>query len=368
MAPNESLPIDVIQSVESLWGTPLQPAGCPACKKAFLIEAARIGNLCPNCAAGNLKLQPALLRREAPELLVPFRKGRAEIQPILASFVKGIWLKPKDFNIQNLLNRVVPVFWPMWLVDCALKGEWQAEAGFDYQVKSSQEFFRDNAWRSRDVVETRVRWEPRLGQINREYENIAVPAPDDYQALIRATGEYDRSQAAPYQANRLGHAVLLVPDLQPENVWPTAQSNLNKAAAQECQRAASAQHLRNFSISANYRNLNWTQILLPMYMTYYKDDEGHPQIVRLNGLTGSIAGPRLASQRKGWIWAGISLGAGLALFLLGLLGFALSPLFPPASILAVVLITLAFIASIFAILPVVWPWQWNRNQKNQNSK
>ncbi len=363
MSSSELLPPEVSQTVEALWGIQLQPAGCPVCNRAFLIESARTGSPCPNCAAGKLESQPALLRREAPELLVPFRKGRAEVQPVIEGFVKPVWLKPKDFNTQSLLSRVVPVYWPMWLVDCDINGHWQAEAGFDYQVKSSQEFFKNSSWQSRDIVETRVRWEPCLGQIERHYENIAAPAMNDHQALINAVGEYDRTQAGSYQSEMLGHAVLLVPDLLPENAWPIAQSNLNKAAAQECQQAASAQHLRNFSIHANYSKLNWTQILYPMYLTYYLDDDGHPQVIRFNGQTGAISGPRMASQRKGWTWALISLGVGLGLFLLGLLGFALSPIFPPASVIAVLLITLAFITAVFAILPVVWPWQWNRNQK-----
>jgi hypothetical protein len=36
-----------------------------------------------------------------------------------------------------------------------------------------------------------------------------------------------------------------------------------------------------------------------MYTTHYTDDEGNPQVLVVNGETGAIHGPRLASRQRG---------------------------------------------------------------------
>ena len=94
------------------------------------------------------------------------------------------------------------------------------------------------------------------------------------------------------------------------------------------------------------------------------DDDGQPQFVYINPQTGTIGGLRLASQRKGWRWAGISLGLALLALVIGLVSFAASPVLPPLSLLGFLACAAALALGIFAIIPAVWPWQWNRQQRS----
>lgn len=355
-------PSQLIAATDSVWSATLQPAGCPVCHQVYLLEAARLGQTCPACARGKLASQPALLRPEAPELLAPFRYTLANLRPSLEKFVNAVWLRPADFETEQLLQRAVPLYWPRWLVDSEIAGAWQAEAGFDYQVKSSQESYGNSGWQTREVVETRIRWEPRAGQITRTYENVAAPALSDEARLLRRAGQYQLAQAAAYQPEQLQGACIRVPDLPPESAWPLAQTQLEAAAATECQQAAGAQHLRNFSLRAEYHNLHWTQLLLPLYVTWYTADDGQPQLLYLNGQTGAIGGMRLASQKKGWQWAGALLATAAVVLILALLLAALGLVFPPSLVLGVILGIVALLIACAAILPAAWPWQWNRTQ------
>ena len=355
----------IIEAVESAWDGTLQPAGCRNCGQVFLVESPRIGQICPNCAQGKLESQPALLRTEPPELVIPFEKKRPEVQAILVNFVNEVWLRPDDLKAERLLERVVPVYWPMWLVDSDVRGNWKAEIGYDYQVKSSQESYASGGWHSRDVIETRIRWEPRLGKLERHYDNISAPALNEHKQLLEQTGGYRRIQARPYDLEQIGHAALRLPDLHPESAWPMAQTSLQRAAAEECLQAAGGQHVRNFDIQAEYGAPNWTQLLHPLFMSYYSDDEGHRHPVYINGQNGTISGVRMASQRKGWIWAGILAGIGVISFLLGLLGFVLSPMLPALGVVGVLFEILAFALAASSLIPVIYPWQWNRKQKER---
>jgi hypothetical protein len=357
----------VVEEAETLWGLALQPAGCPQCGQAFLVQASRLGQVCPGCAAGRLESQPVRLRSEPPELLIPFQKQPTDLGSILDRFVKPVWLRPAELNTRLLLQRLTPLYWPMWLVDSDLSGDWQAEMGYDYQVKSSQESYTQGGWKTREQIETRIRWEPRLGQINRHYDNIAAPALENADAMIALIGSTQRKSALPYDPGSIGQASIRIPDLHPENTWPLAQSALQQAAAEDCRQAAQAQHQRSFSIQAAYANLHWTQLLQPLYATYYLDDQGKPQIVLVNGQSGVVGGPRRASQRKGCLWSAIGLGISSFLLIIYLLLVLVGRSIAGLSALAVMTICAALVMAGLAIVPALWPWQWNRSHQSRQS-
>ncbi|MDR3577404.1 MAG: hypothetical protein P4L50_26375 [Anaerolineaceae bacterium] len=356
---------DILETVGHIWNIPYQPCGCPQCGQVLLVKTESIGKNCPNCGRSKLIPQPALLRSEPPELVIPYQIQQANLASIYAGFTKGIWLHSDDFEVDKLLSNTTAVYWPMWLLDSDVSGDWQSEAGFDYQVETSHDIFTNSNWESQKVLENRIRWEPRVGQMKRHYDNIALQATTDYQKLLNLTGNYQLHYAIPFNPSFLKDSDIRVPDIQPENVWPTAKPALDKIVLEDCRKAADAHFLRNFTLHASYGSCNWTQLLFPVFITFYTDDAGNPQFIYVNGQTGKIGGPRLASQKKGWKSAAITAAVAISLLILALIFFGLAALLPLFSAFGVVLIVAAFITGLFAIIPAVWPWQWNRQQQDQ---
>lgn len=353
----------ILEESQTLWGTDRQPAGCPHCQRVYLVQAGQIGETCPLCCQESLEPQPARMRKETPEKLLPFHIDHQKLAGIYEHFTSGVWIKPEDFTVALLLKRTQPIFWPLWLVDSDISGHWQMEAGFDYQVESTKEIYNNGQWHSRKQFEKRVRLEPRLGEVNTHVDNVPVPALEEHQNRTQMTGRYHPERAQAFDPNQLGKAFLEVPDLPPEDAWPLAKPEVDKTLAHICKIAAGAQHQRNFALKADYKNQHWTQFLQPLYATYYTDDEGHAQIVIVNGETGSIHGPRLASRKRGLQIAGIIAAAAGIVFLLTLISLLLTALLPPLGLLSVILGILGFTLGIAAIAPAVWPGQWNRKQE-----
>jgi len=349
----------ITETVEATWGLDRAIGGCRVCNQVYLVTKNWIGQICPYCVSGRLEEQPALVRQEPPELLVSFQLNKPQLENIFKQFTKGVWLAPDDFNYNQLVQRAMPVFWSMWLVDSDVKGTWQAEVGFDYQVESSVEAFQAGQWNTQKKIETRIRWETRIGTLERHYDNVAVPALEGHSMLTSRLGGYALEQARTYQAKDLSEAFIRLPDLSPEDSWDIAQKNIQQVAGNECQQAAEAQHIRNFSIQAEYSSQRWSQLLLPMIASYYYGDNGKVYPVWINGQNGQINGVRIASQKKGWLWAGLLAGSALALFIVGLL----LTFIPPIALLGAILIFLALCLGVIAIIPAVWPWQWNRKQR-----
>jgi hypothetical protein len=353
---------DIIEPAQEFWGSPLRPAGCPICEQAFLIPNSRSGMPCPTCGRGNLIDQPALLTQQPPELMAPFSIDSQALLPIIQYFAQPVRFRTGDFTPENLLQRCVPIYLPMWMVDSTVTAGWTAEVGFDYQVKTTQEAYQNSSWITHEKLEARIRYEPRAGRIHRRYHNIISPAASDHDHLIQRLGRFDLKKAIAFIPDDIQQAILRVPDIPPGNAWPVALEKLERRAASDCSQAAGGQHVRNYRMQAQYTDLNWTQLLLPFYSACYTADDGQRYTVLINGQTGAISGARLASLRQGWQWTGILAGIAAVLILLGLLSFAAASLLPPLSIVGGFLVFLALLAAVTAPVPAIWVWQWNRKQ------
>lgn len=354
-------------STNTNWPEYWAVANCPHCDWTYRLPLARIPLVCPHC--GQERLLPIDAATDAPdgdstpELVVPFATDAARLQPKLAAFAKGVWFRPEDLQPQTLISRLQAVYLPMWLVDSDVQAQWQAEMGFDYEVVSHQSRFDNNNWQTREVKEGRVRWEPRLGTLQRHYANRAAPALEEHEVLLQRLGQFDVQASRPYQPNLIEDAIVRLPNRAPSDAWVDAAPIVQRAAAAECQQAAASQHIRDFRWQPTYTNQNWTQLLLPAYATFYRDDDGEPQTLLIHGQTGRVNGRRRASKKRARVWS-LSIGtvAGLIFLvslLLALLGWL--EILPAAAVgLALLGAMLGIFVGLAALFPLVYVWNINR--------
>ncbi len=339
------------QDVQSAWGMPLQVSYCAQCHSAHLTPADVSLAVCPACLRPGLTAQPEQMRREPPELMIPFAVGEQRAAAMLDQWAKGIWFRPSDLRADLLRQRMRRYFFPLWLVDVHVQASWQAEMGFDYQAASFREKFAGGQWVSEQITETRARWEPRLGTLDRRYENVAVPAMETHQQWMTRLGGYDFRTRQDYSPRAIVQSVVRVPDHAPDAAWMDAETAIGHVAQQECQTAAAADHARNWSMRAEYRDLNWTQMLTPAYITFYQEgDQTCP--IWINGQSGQIYGVKLLSMQKALI---VSLIIGVLAVLCFLLGLILTLIG-----IGILLILLSLLIGLAAPVPAAWVWIHNR--------
>ena len=354
----------------STWGFEPHFAVCPRCDWRYIYPGDQKVDRCPHCFnAGLTSLEPntATLNENLPylmppELVLPHALTNEKITDRIRSFASGIPFPPVDLSPRNLVTRLQRVYLPVWLVDASTQAEWQMEAGFDYQVVSHQERFSDGAggWRSEEVKENRIRWEPRRGNLERNYPNIPVPALEEHLSLRPTLGEFDATASVPYSPKAVKGAFSRLPDRSQKDAWPDALPRLQAAASKECQQAAGADHVRDFRWSPQFTNRNWTLMLVPLYTSYYLDDERQPQWIILHGQSGAISGTRRASvkraQRTAWIAAAVAAVMFLFSLLLGASGVLVPALLPVAG----VGIILSVLVALGALIPLYAAWNFNR--------
>jgi hypothetical protein len=349
------------------WGTRLDTVVCERCDWAFLFPEGNIPRLCPHC------FQPSLAQltdqaQELPytrpaELALPFSASAQSLSQAVQHFARGIPFPPGDLNYQSLQGRMQRMYLPMWLVDASVEATWQAEVGFDYQVISHQDHYDGSrgGWNSHEVKEGRIRWDPRLGRLKRSYQNIVAPALEEQAQLKKVLGDFTLAGAENYRPELISGAAIRLPNRTSQDAWNEAAPAFQAAAAEECRKAASADYIRQFKWQPGYQDQNWTLLLLPLFSTYYLDDEGLPRPVMFHGQSAKPYGSRRASQKRARQTALFILVVALALFVAGV-GFAVAGMLTPVLLtIGGLVIILALLVGLAAILPLVIAWQFNRS-------
>jgi hypothetical protein len=345
---------------------------CHHCDWAYLILDGTAPKYCPHCwRAALAPVEETALPTQPPELVVPFDMTAAELAQGLQTFASGIPSAPHDLSAENLSKRLQPLYLPMYLVDSDVQATWQGEAGFNYDVVSHQERYggtgaSTSGWQTQQVKETRIRWEPRAGRLHRTYHNIAAPALEEDARLKHDLGEFDLSVVQPYAVGSVpvpgGTPLFRLPNRTTHDAWPDAIPNIQTAASNECRQAGQSDHFREFRWQAEYANLNWCQLLLPIYATYYLDDDQRPQPVLIHGRTGHMSGARRASMKRAQTTALYILLGAAVMFGLSVLLALVGVVFPPLIIAGGVGVFMAFIVALGAIVPVFRAWQFNRSR------
>jgi len=348
--------------IEAQWQRLLQAAICGYCDWNYLLPPGEEMPVCPHCYRQKLTSlnEEDLEKSSAPELVVPFSVSTDTVEARLSEFSKRFHFSPKDLQAKSLVARMRRVYIPAWLVDSEVAAVWQAEAGFNYQVVSHQESFAGNSWQTKEVEETKVRWEARAGQLQRRYNNVRAPALEEIGDVRAKLGFFESDGAQVYRQEMLENALVRLPNRDRLDAWPDTQPTFMELAAGECREAAGADHIRQYKWQAQFANQHWSLLLLPVYSSWYYDDEQQPQPVLLNGRTGQISGAMRASMKQAKrATTIIAIAAGL-LFLLTLVLLFFEPS------LALLTAVLAFAAGFGAIWPIAYVSRFNREQTINN--
>lgn len=98
--------------------------------------------------------------------------------------------------------------------------------------------YANGQWQTREVKETRIRWEPRAGRLQRSYHNVVAPALEDQPEIDRRVGPYDHTTAQLFATAKVDEALVRLPNRAPDDAWPEAAAALQRRGADECRQAA----------------------------------------------------------------------------------------------------------------------------------
>lgn len=311
-------------------------AGCPDCRRRHLWTGAA-PDRCPACGGGPL--------HEDPEAPVPEAElaGIADVDPRKLQALLQTWAAetpccPAALDAAELTRAATRAWWPVWLVDIEVRGSWSAQAGVVEEVESAVEELRNGRWSTTRVRRPELRHVPRLGTVDRRYENLVVAAVDAPTPVLSTPriGAFT-PDGAPW----------LLPDVDGEARDAPLELAVRAALREDLARAMDCHDVRDLDLQRQPAEPNWTFLLVPVWLSSWKDEAGAVQPVLVNAVTGAIAGRRQGSPRQARRRLAQGLGfAALALLAAVVLG--------GAGLLVPLVLPLALLALFVAIVPAAW--------------
>ena len=341
---------------EQDWQLPLAQAVCDNCDWVYLVSQAsdpsKHSVTCPHCFVATLSpLQqddhtpPPL----PPELVVPFSAETKAIVANITQFAKSFRFSPKDLNAVNLSARLKRVYLPMYLIDATVDAEWQAEMGFNYQTVSHVERLTESQWQTHEQRETRTRWEPRVGTIQKRYDNVRAAALEEHDELITPMGKYRLWDPEPYDSELIDGAMIRLGNRDSADAWEDALPTFLELAEKSCLKAATGQQIRQFKWHPTFTDQNWTKLLIPVYTSYYRNDKDDPIPVIINGRNAAVLGDKVSSLDTAWRWSALLGMLSIALFILMLV-----LLFTSTGAATGLLTFVAVIVGLSALYPLIY--------------
>lgn len=347
------------------WGLAQVAAACDGCGASWLVPSTDLGQPCP-CGTGSVEASPLEGDLPMAEQILPAEVDRNGLKNLLFERIGRIRFRASGLDPTALARDATVVWWPRWLLDTSVRGGWRAEVGFEEQVKSNVDSLQGGQWVSREQVQRRIRWEPRAGRVDRRLHNIVVAALAD-EALAGQVHRGARAEPSTYEPAQVADAWIRCPDLAPAAVSNEAQPGIRSAIAEQVAQAVLARQVRDVTLDLQTTKDRWTLRLHPVWVARYSADN-ETCTLWIDGVTGRVAGPLMASVRAAMAWTvGLAI-AGIVAFVLaigvGLLGFVLPPLLAVSAILAIG----GLILLPAAIAPVASVWMHNAAQRRDHRR
>ncbi|MEM9777995.1 MAG: hypothetical protein AAF902_25695, partial [Chloroflexota bacterium] len=288
---------------------------------------------CVHC--GSLQLDRMDVEQDRPpnlapaELVMKLRMNRKRAEKELGNWRRKFRFPSKDLTDANLNKRLQLIYVPAWLMDTTLQTQWAADVGFDYEVQSFKEKYKGSSWTTQEVRRTQKDWEGRAGTITLRYDNLpadAIEEENQFFPLVRLGRNADRfvadatknteSSNGAFAADKEASSFIL-PSRVPADAVSEMLPVLMERAKVDAQKACRADHIRNFKWAPKILEQNWTKMMIPVWSTWYLDEDERRRMVFMHGKTGHGWGEKIPSMRRAWRVALFFFAAAFCLMMLG---------------------------------------------------
>ncbi|MGD0005643.1 MAG: hypothetical protein ABSE06_15605 [Anaerolineaceae bacterium] len=328
--------LETLSQAEKGWGLDRRVLHCDSCGAELAIAEGALTATCPFCASTRVNLRQAPSENLRPHFLIPFKITPEIVRQRAREWLGKGWFHPGGLADSSAIDRFSGVYLSFWTFDANIGSDWNAEVGYEREER----YFDASAkeWRTRTVIDWR--WE--RGYVVTRVKDLLVAGTARMSHLIlEKVYPFNLNDLVTYSPDFLAGWQALTYDITLPKAWEAGKANMREKAKSACYADIPTNHVRNFSISADFSDEAWRYILLPVYVAAYLFEDKTYQVM-VNGQTGTVAGQKPVAWWKVWLAIGLLLAPGL---LLGLVGLILT-----AAGVGVVLLGVAFILLIIGMI------------------
>jgi DNA-directed RNA polymerase subunit RPC12/RpoP len=287
------------------WGALRKAVKCSRCGATTTLDPGVAASACAFCGTPAVVEAPVSGTMVRPEGLLPFRLDRDGAVGRFREWISGLWFRPNDLKSKSSVASLSGVYVPFWTFDAATHSLWSADAGYYYQVPVEVVENGQSVTR----METRTRWEPAEGVLEKFFDDLPVQASRGLPPeLARSIEPFPTDGLVPYEPAYLSGFLAEEYAVDVKEALGMARRRMHAEIQQACASEVPGDTHRNLSVQSVFSGIAYKNALLPIWIAAYQYG-GAPYRFLVNGITGKVAGKAPYS----WIKVGLAILAALAL-------------------------------------------------------
>jgi hypothetical protein len=267
---------------------------CTKCGATTTFDPGISASRCAFCATPAVVEAPASSDHVRPAGLLPFQVDRNAAAQRFRSWVSGLWFRPNDLKEESAVTEMQGVYVPFWTFDALTHNRWSAEAGYTYVVQV------ESIVNGRRVMQpqTRIRWEPASGFLEKAFDDVPVPASKGLPpGLSRGIEPFPTGGLVPYDPQYLSGFLAEEYAVDLPDAVVVAKERMTREIYAACSGQVPGDTQRNLQVATAWSGLACKNALLPLWISAYEYG-GKPFRFLVNGVTGKVDGNAPFSAAK----------------------------------------------------------------------
>jgi len=271
----------------------LQAFTCSSCGAELVCDENTMATECVYC--GNPTMLPKRFDGKLkPDLVIPFKKTKADAVAALKEFYKGHYLLPSNFTANNRVEAIQPMYVPFWL--------------FDSEVEAQAEFKAEKIHRhetaSEVITETQVYNCQRAGTM--KFEKIPADGSkkmDD--AYMESIEPFNYGELLPFQTAYLTGYLADKYDVTAEECTPRADHRVENSVLEVLKDSVknfTTCSLENSAIIKKGGKVIYAMVPVWILTTRYNEI---PYTFMMNGQTGKVVGSLPYDATKAFLYPAV---------------------------------------------------------------
>jgi hypothetical protein len=268
------------------WGAERKSVRCTKCGATTTLDPGVAASRCAFCATPAVVEAPTASDHVRPAGLLPFQVDRNTAAQRFRSWVAGLWFRPNDLKEKSSVTEMQGVYVPFWTFDALTHNRWTAEAGYAYTVQIQALVNGKPVTRA----ETRIRWEPAAGFLEKPFDDVPVPASKGLPpGLSRGIEPFPTGGLVPYDPQYLSGFLAEEYAVDLPDALASAKERMTRDITSACAGQVPGDTQRNLQIATAWSGLTCKNALLPVWISAYEYG-GKPFRFLVNGVTGKVEG------------------------------------------------------------------------------